>query len=162
QRRGWHVVFGSIDRTEYAPYAQALRECGADLIAGFGPASLDELAREGIAVDAAWLCRPDPAARLIDSLSAHGAKLVFDTVDLHYVRLEREENVTGTRTGWQTERSRELELAKRATVTVTTTTTDRNALQDAGIANVAVVPVIEAIPPRSTIGFEQRSGVVFL
>ncbi|HZZ00681.1 MAG TPA: glycosyltransferase, partial [Candidatus Baltobacteraceae bacterium] len=160
RRGGRNVIFGSVDRTAYEPYAAALRDAGVDVIAGFGEAPFAQLERDGIAVDAAWLCRPEPAARLLDALD--GTPAVFDTVDVHYVRLQREERLLGYKTGWQTERERELGIARRAALTVTTTTADRNALIEAGIANVSVLPVVEAIPPPSTVGWGARDGIVFL
>jgi len=160
RRRSWNVIFGSIDRTAYEPYSEALRDGGVDVIAGFGTAALTLLERDGIVVDAAWLSRPEPAARLLDGL--HGIPTVFDTVDVHYVRLQREERLLARKTGWQTERERELAIARRAVLTITTTTTDRDALREAGIAGVAVVPVIEPIPARSPVDWEARDGIVFL
>ena len=60
--RGWHVIFGSVDPDEYGKYSAELRDCGIDVIAGFGAASLAMLKQSRVAVDAAWLCRPEPAA----------------------------------------------------------------------------------------------------
>lgn len=160
RERNRNVVFGSIDRATYEPYASALRELGVDVITGFGASSLAQLEREGIEIDAAWLCRPDPAARLLDAL--RNTPVVFDTVDVHHVRLAREERLRGKTTGWQAVRERELEVARRTAVTVTTTAADRDALAEAGIRNVAVVPVVEAIPSRSEARWETRDGIVFL
>jgi GT2 family glycosyltransferase len=160
RKRRLNVIFGSIDRTSYEPYAGALRQLGVDVIAGFGPASLAQLEREGIEIDAAWICRPDPATQLRDAVGS--VPLVFDTVDVHYVRLSREERLRGKKTGWQAVRERELEIARRAAVTVTTTVADRDALVEAGVRNVAVVPVVEAIPSGSAAGWETRDGIVFL
>jgi GT2 family glycosyltransferase len=158
--RGWNVIFGSIDRAAYEPYTDALRERGVDVITGFGAAAFDQLERDGIAIDGAWLCRPEPAERLLDAL--RDVPVIFDTVDVHYVRLEREERLRGKKTGWQAVRERELKIARRAAVTVTTTTNDRDALSEAGVRNVSVVPVIESIPPRAPDGWESRDGIVFL
>src|SRR6185312_11126386 len=59
-------------------------------------------------------------------------------------------------------RERELAIARRAAVTVTTTTNDRDALAEAGIRNVAVVPVVEALASHVAPGWEARDGIVFL
>lgn len=158
--RSRNVIFGSLDRTAYEPYASALRERGVDVIAGFDPRSIAQLERDGIHIEAAWLCRPDPAARLLDSLA--NTPVVFDTVDVYHVRLARQERLRRKKTGWQAVRERELEIARRAAVTVTTTAMDRNALVEAGVDNVAVVPVIETIPPRLEVAWEARDGIVFL
>lgn len=157
---GRHVIFGSTDRAAYEPYTSALRERGVDVITGFSPASLALLERDGITLDAAWLCRLDPAERVLHALGP--TPVAFDTVDVHHVRLEREERLYGRLTRWQQVRERELSVARRAAVTVATTVSDRDALAEAGIDRIAVVPVIETIPQRVSPGWDARDGIVFL
>ncbi len=67
RKRGWHVIFGSLDRNDYQPYSDVLRDLGTELICGFGPDSVAALKRLHIAVDAAWLCRQGPAARVLSA-----------------------------------------------------------------------------------------------
>jgi O-antigen biosynthesis protein len=161
--RGWHVLFASLDPDEYEPYASALRESGAELIAGFGAQSPQALARMGLAVDAAWLCRPGPAGLLATAFRrVFNAKVIFDTVDLHYVRLEREERALGKPTGWQAMRERELELARGADLTLVTSGAERELLAAAGIARACVLPVVEPEAFGSAPGWAPRRGVAFL
>jgi GT2 family glycosyltransferase/glycosyltransferase involved in cell wall biosynthesis len=163
RKRGWHVIFGSIDRAEYQPYTDALRANGTEVICGFSPRSVNALKRWRIPVDVAWLCRPGPAARLSPAFRAAGqAKFVFDTVDLHYLRLEREQHVTGRRTCWEAMRQRELDLAQRADAVVATSSIERELLAASGVARVYELPVIEPVPAEAPPPWEARRGLVFL
>ena len=98
RERGWRVVFASLDGAEYEPYSSTLRSTGVDVITGFGPRTVTTMKRKNVRLDAAWLSRPEPAERVLMSLRREfGVPIVFDTVDLHYRRLEREERVRGRR-----------------------------------------------------------------
>jgi glycosyltransferase involved in cell wall biosynthesis len=160
---GWRVVFASLDKRAYRPYSRALRATGAELITGFDERAVCALKRRGVDVGVAWLCRPAAAQRLAPAFrSEHAATIVFDTVDLHYLRLQREEQILGRPTGWQTMRERELAVARAADVTIVTSSTEAELLRSAGIARVAVIPVVEPPAPGVPAGWEQRSGVLFL
>ncbi|HEY1607943.1 MAG TPA: glycosyltransferase, partial [Paraburkholderia sp.] len=160
--RGWHTIFGSIDSDEYGTYTAELRTSGIDVIAGFGAASLAMLKQNNVAVDAAWLCRPEPAALLPAVRDAFDAKIIFDTVDLHFRRLEREEAIRGRPTGWAVMRERELGIARSADLTIAVSDDERDVLAAYGIAPLAVVPVIEPVPARAAPDWASRDGVVFL
>ncbi|HVA33983.1 MAG TPA: glycosyltransferase [Candidatus Baltobacteraceae bacterium] len=159
----WHVMFASLDRNEYPPYTAALREAGVDVLLGFDVRAIAELSRDGFAIDAAWLCRPGRAARLAQPLrDRFGAKIVFDTVDLHYLRLQREEQLLGRATPWQQMQTQELAIARAADVTVTTSAVERDLLLAQGVANAATIGIVESVPATTAPSWEQRGGIVFL
>jgi GT2 family glycosyltransferase/glycosyltransferase involved in cell wall biosynthesis len=161
--RGWQVIFASTDRNEYPPYAQTLRSLGVDVMLGFDSVSVAQLKRRRICPDVAWLCRPSSASGLLRAFRRTcGARIVFDTVDLHYRRLEREERVVGRATRWQAMRKRELDLAEAADVTVAGGAGERELLVAAGISAAYELPVIEPLSSGPLPGWESRDGVVFL
>ncbi|HTA39545.1 MAG TPA: glycosyltransferase, partial [Candidatus Acidoferrales bacterium] len=161
--RGWHVIFGSIDSDEYGGYTAALRDRGIDVIAGFDSTTPAMLKHDNVAIDAAWLCRPEPAEAILPALrGTFDAKVIFDTVDLHFRRLEREEDVHRRPTGWAAMRERELAVARSADLTIAVSTDERDVLSASGIAPLAVVSVIEPILAEAVPGWASRSGVVFL
>lgn len=163
RKHGWQVIFASLDRNEYPPYAEALRLLGVDVIVGFDSAGVARLKRRRIPVDVAWLCRTSTAQRLLPAFrSASTTKIVFDTVDLHYRRLEREERVLGRATPWQAMRQRELALARAADVTVAGGASERDLLVANGIPAAYALPVIEPTPRAESTGWESRTGIVFL
>lgn len=161
QTRGWQIVFASLDRNEYPPYAQNLRDLGIDVILGCNAASAAHVQRR-MPLDVAWLCRLSSAERLLGALRSAGApKIVFDTVDLHYRRLEREAETLGRPTRWQAMQQRELALARAADLTVAGSESERDLLRDSG-ARALGLPVIEPLPGESGAAWEDRSGIVFL
>ncbi len=163
--RGRHVIFGSVDDSDYAPYADALRAAGTELICGFDGNSVAMLEKLNLTVEAAWLCRPGPAERLIPAFRRYfpSATLVFDTVDLHFLRLKREQELHARPTGWQAMQRLEVALARSADVTVTTSGVERDLLLASGVARVRTIPVVEPTPcERGTPGWDGRAGLVFL
>lgn len=161
--QGWRVIFASLDRRAYRPYTRALREAGVEVVTGFGARSVSELKRQGIGIRVAWLCRPTASERLTLALrDAFAATILYDTVDLHYLRLQREEQVCGTPTGWRAVRDHEIALARAADVTIVTSSVEAELLRREGIANVAVIPVVEPPSTGALPGWDERNGVVFL
>jgi GT2 family glycosyltransferase/glycosyltransferase involved in cell wall biosynthesis len=161
KQRGWQVIFGSLDRGDYPPYGQALRDAGIDVLTGVSTRTPALLQRLGMRVDAAWLCRPSAAPLTEVFRETFGATIVFDTVDVHYLRLQREQEVLGRRTGWETMRERELAIARAADAAVVTSPVESALLHEAGAANVWVLPVVEPVV-ASAVPWEARSGIVFL
>ncbi len=94
--------------------------------------------------------------------AALDAKIVFDTVDLHFLRLEREQAALGKPTGWEAMREREFDLARSADLTIAASDAERDILGANGIAPVGVIPVIEPAASTDPPGWEARSGAVFL
>ncbi len=89
---GWHVVFAPDDGHAEE---QAIRELGAfgvELLVRPWVGSVPAwLAANGEDLHAAILCRHTVAGQYANFVRRHapGAKLIFDTVDLHFLREER-------------------------------------------------------------------------
>lgn len=159
--RGWQVIFASLDRNDYPPYGQNLRDLGIDVILGLRAANVGDLQRR-MPLDVAWLCRPAAAQRLLAALRSAGTpKIVFDTVDLHYRRLEREAETLGRLTRWRAMQRRELALARAADLTVAGSATERKLLHAAGVVALDL-PVIEPMPDDDVVPWEDRDGILFL
>jgi glycosyltransferase involved in cell wall biosynthesis len=160
--RGWRVIFGSLDRREYQPYTRLLRDAGVVVLAGFD-ADAVRAAAQGVRWDIVWLSRPSVAELLIGAVreAAPSVCLAYDTVDLHYRRLRREEEVTGRPTAWRMMRERELGLARRADLTIVTDAGEGEELSRAEIARVEQFAVFAA-PARDVPGWNARSGFLFV
>jgi GT2 family glycosyltransferase len=157
---GCHVIFIADDGGEYEPYCSRVRAAGIEVIPHRGDA-IDAIRRLQVQIDVAWISRPDLLqryARVIEQTTQ--AKIVYDTVDLHFVRLQREMAVTGNETHWQAMRELELRMARTATHTVVTTEDERRLLHDEGV-RASVVPIVQA-PAMSPATFAQRRDVLFL
>ena len=158
---GWHVVFLARDGAAHEPFASRLRKAGIE-VRPHRDTIADEILRLPFHLDAAWLCRPEVMNDCATAVrAAHGeAAVIYDTIDLHFVRLRREQVVVGKLTDWERVRDFELEQARNADVVVTTSSSDQDALLGLGIDS-KIVPIIE-----DTVGsvseWSRRSSVLFL
>lgn len=118
-------------------------------------------------IDYAWISRPSLNKKFQQKIKKNRAtKIIFDTVDLHFVRIlrqaETEKNEKQKLNGLKT-KTNELKLAKCANATVTVTETEKNILNIENIKNVFVIPNIhEPKYQRSPKDFEQRNGLLFI
>jgi glycosyltransferase involved in cell wall biosynthesis len=117
--------------------------------------------------DVALLSRPAVAGALVKTIRkiSPDTKIIFDTVDLPFIRLGREYKLTGDKeTARAAERSLllETELARACEQVWCVTHDDEAALSAfAPAANFAVIPTIHASQKR-TKGFAERRGLVFI
>ena len=116
----------------------------------------------------AWVVRPEAGAAVIPALQAlrPTLRVVYDTLDLHYLRLQRESAVTGSRgLALQARLMKELErrLASSADVAVAISEDEAPLLRAlAGGADVVVLPNVhepraDAAPPLA-----DRDGLLFV
>lgn len=156
----WHVVFVADDGGEYEPYTTRARAAGIEVIPHRGDAA-STIARIPLHIDVAWVSRPDLLEKYMPLLRRRTmAKIIYDTVDLHFLRMQREMEVTGTPAPWEAVRDQELRLARRADCTVVTSEAEQSLLHEYGIA-AHVVPIIEQ-PVHMHAAFGARSDVLFL
>jgi glycosyltransferase involved in cell wall biosynthesis len=137
-------------------YAEALGAQGIGVVIG-QEAALGHLLARGGAYRTVWIARPELAERYLPMVRALAvqARVLYDTVDLHWVRFERGSAFDADPEGLRAtaERYRRLELAnaRAADVTIAITEEERQTLlaQDPALA-VAVVPNIHPLHPCTT------------
>jgi glycosyltransferase involved in cell wall biosynthesis len=116
---------------------------------------------------AAILSRPDVADKVFDSIrrSSPLTKIVYDTVDIHFVRFEREFEITGKakfRRAARRFKQLEAKLAARADQVWCVTGADRKFLQTlAPAADFEIVPNIHE-PGTRGASFAERDGLLFV
>ncbi|TKC12898.1 glycosyltransferase [Pedobacter polaris] len=114
-----------------------------------------------------WACRPG-LNKKYSFIRKHkpNVKWIYDTVDLHYIRLEREGkllNSDKTLTRAKRYKALELSLAKKADITVCITDVEQQLLINEGISNTMVVPNIHALPLNTVQNkFDQRKDLLFV
>lgn len=157
---GWHVIFIADDGGAYEPYTSIARTAGIEVIPHRGDAS-SSIMNLPVAVEAAWVSRPDVLQKYLPLLHrrAH-TRVVYDTVDLHFLRLQREAEFRGHETNWTFMRQIELDLCRKADCTVVTSGYERDLLAENGI-KAHVVPIIEQ-PVETHAAYSARNGVLFL
>lgn len=87
---GHKVDFIGDSEGEHPRYAEALRECGITTVIGQS-AALEHLAAHGHRYAQVWISRPEVADVYLAPVRALAtqALVIYDTVDLHWVRFER-------------------------------------------------------------------------
>jgi O-antigen biosynthesis protein len=161
---GWEVDFVADDADASAADAARLGALGVRIVR---EAPLQWLGREGAALDAVMLCRLPIAHQYIDIVRrlAPRARVLFDTVDLHFIREQRAASVTGAPALMRQARrsmARELAMVERCDVTLVVSEDEREVLRrEAPGASVEVVSNIHEAHGRVN-GFEQRSGMLFV
>jgi glycosyltransferase involved in cell wall biosynthesis len=136
---------------EHPSYADALAARGIPVVIGRG-AALAHLTEHGRDYSAVWISRPELAEDYLAMVFALAvkARVIYDTVDLHWVRLARgipfSESPDELRA--DAERMRRVELANARSVDLTIAITDdekRTLLAEAPEVNVVVLPNIHLV-----------------
>ena len=163
-----HVVFLPSDRAHGGDYTEALQQLGVE--AWYAPHAdrvTSWLRHHGHRFDTVIVCRHFVAREFLPALREHApqARIVFDSIDLHYVRERRGAEMAGDASLLRAaERTRELELdvIARSDVTLVVSSAERALLaQDAPGAQVEVLSNLHRIagPGRP---FPERKDLVFV
>ncbi|WNL45529.1 glycosyltransferase [Dyella sp. BiH032] len=161
---GWAIDFLADDGDTSPADAARLAELGVRIVT---EPPLPWLAREGRQLEAVMLCRlpvADQYHGVVRRYAPH-AKLLFDTVDLHFIREQRAAELAGTaalvRRARRSER-RELDMVHRSDIVFVVSGEERAVLSTkAPSSQVEVVSNIHAARGR-TGGFQGRSGLLFV
>ncbi len=157
---GWHVIFVSDEGVAHEPYASRARAAGIEVFPHRGDA-LAAIRDIPVPIDVAWISRPDLLQKYMPLLHRRtNAKIVYDTVDLHFLRLQREAALTGRETGWEAMRKLELDLIRKVDSTVVTSEVEREMLAAESLC-AFVVPIIEQ-PVRAHTVYSARQDLLFL
>lgn len=166
---GYHVVVGTESgRPQDGKYADLLRASGARPVTMADAPDLDTFIRRyGGFVDLFILSRVGAGGVYLELIRAlwPDARIVFNTVDLHYVREVRAARATGDAEALaQAEHTRDREefLAGRSDLTLLVSSVEEEVLQ-ASVpgCRTLVLPLARPIhPPQAP--FESRSGIGFI
>ncbi len=161
-----HLTLVPLDRDEREPYATALRREGVEVSVG-GLRSFGGFARRRPGFyDLVVLSRPDVAFAYLGTVRRNfpGAEVVFDTVDLYFVREERRRAVFRV-PGRRSTRAQQLELGlvRRCDLIATVTETEKETLQRlVPGSRIVVLPTVHERRRDQPPGFEGRSGLLFI
>jgi len=165
---GAHVVFLPQDGQRIEPYATQLQHLGVEVWhAPFAAATPAWLREHGPRFDAAMVSRHYVIREFIPLLRTYApqARLIFDTVDLHYLRERRGAEVDGDAASARAaERTRALELdaIANADTTLVVSGIERDLLRiDAPDARVELLSNLHRIAGAGQ-AFAQRRDLVFV
>jgi GT2 family glycosyltransferase/glycosyltransferase involved in cell wall biosynthesis len=167
RKRGCAVVFWAVAGAPDA-YARTLQQHGIELVqAQSGLQSLQWWYRHGSSLDVVMLSRLPVASMHLSMARAYAAqaRLIFDTVDLHFLRAERAALLADDAVALRAARRMrqdELALMRKADVTLVVSDYEskllRGLLPDIDVRILSNVHVVEG----SDAPFEARSGMLFL
>lgn len=161
---GWRIDFIADDGRISAADEARLADLGTRVVREH---PLRWLAKEGHALDAIMLCRLPVADQYLEPVRRHApaSRVVFDTVDLHFVREGRAAEITGNaalRRQAERSRRRELAMVRACDVTLVVSDDERQVLaRELPGATVEVVSNIHGVHGRGR-GIEGRSGLLFV
>ena len=166
---GWHVVFATrTTRPQEPRYLDDLRALGVrPLTPEDAPDITHFIERCGALVDLFVLSRVGAGGVYLELIrySCPDARIIFNTVDLHYIREARAARLSGDAAALEAaERTRDREefLVGRSDLTLVVSSVEEEILQ-ASLpgCRTLVLPLARAIhPPRA--GFAARAGVGFI
>jgi len=165
---GCGVTFVADNLLADEPYAQALRDAGIEVLHAPHVHSLKEfLIRRGGEYDVVTLCRHYIAIQYVELIKAtHPSTTVwFDTIDLHYLRLQRQyelDNAAATQKMAELAYAEEMEVIKKSDLTIVVSESELAALEDeVPTAPVALISNIHDIE-ESEVSVDGRSDVLFV
>jgi hypothetical protein len=157
------------DGKDAGPYREALVRTGATVLDGTGRrrAVTDLLESAGSRIELAYLSRVNSGGSYLEDVIRHcpDARIVFNTVDLHFLREERAAQLAGDRVAMYAAaaiREREIHVARMADATIVVSSAEKAILEQAAPgARVYWCPLMQDVVGRSN-GFAERSGVAFI
>jgi hypothetical protein len=176
---GWRVIFCASYPADFGPeylgtplgravYEKALREAGVVRFV-YGIVGIRAfLIEAGGEMRYAFVSFPEVALEIIPIVRLHcpWARVMFDTVDLHFLRLEREAALMGDNGRLRdARRMRQIEMAclRSADVTIAVSEDERRILLDlAPEAVVETLPNVFRVPVGLPPGPEGRQGLLFV
>jgi glycosyltransferase involved in cell wall biosynthesis len=149
---GFKVTFAAANLEAPEPYVTDLQKQGVEVLYRPYITSIDQhLRAHGDDYELVILSRADAAAQVIASARrfCRNARIVYDTVDLHFLREMRLAELTGNRTARAVAEGRkrqELDLIAQADTTLVVSTVERDLLaREAPVADVRVVSNIHRV-----------------
>ena len=169
RRRGHHVCFVPDNLLANPPYQQLLQRSGVEVIHyPYYHSVASFLKQHGQDFDLVLISRLDIAARHMTTVKrfAPCAKVVFDTVDLRFLREEREAGVKQDRSfraAAARRKQEELRLARRSDLTLVVSPIEQAILaRECPGLDVQIISTICPIEDRQLPGLENRRNIIFI
>jgi GT2 family glycosyltransferase/glycosyltransferase involved in cell wall biosynthesis len=164
----YRVTFMPADLLYAGPYTRDLQNLGVECLYSPFASSVENVIRaRGDEFDVVMLMRLAQGSRYLKRVRVMcpRAKVIFNTVDLHYLREERR---ASTQTGIPRSsaarrmKQQELEVVRRADTTIVISPIERELLaKEVPAARLHVVPLLREIPGRGP-GYKGRCGILFI
>jgi len=169
---GYQVTFIPENLHDLSPYTEMVQGLGVECLYTPYINSIDEyIQKNGYKFDTVMLYRVNCGGRFFETTRkfAPNAKIIFDTVDLHFLREEREAKMEKDKdkstqmlaNSYET-RERELYLLRNADISIVLSEYEKSMLaRDYGVYNTFVIPIVLEIP-GSKSSYENRKDIAFI
>jgi GT2 family glycosyltransferase len=169
RRTGHHVTFIPDDLVAGAPYRQQAQRSGVEVIhRPFYDSVPSFLSQHGHDFDLVIVSRAEVAARHMASIKhfAPCAKVIFDAVDLNYLRSDREtafKQDKALRAAVARRKQQEFRLARLSNLTLVASTEEMDMLaQECSGLDIIVFPRIYTLEEREIPGVDNRCNLIFI
>ena len=158
---GCKVIFWPENRAYDDHYSRSLQKLGIETMYG-NVDFADYLEQSGRYLDTIILSRPHVAVNFIYfARKLTSARIIYDTVDLHFLREERQAKIEGTAPA-DNFKDMELFLAHQADDVLVVSDVEKEVLEKEGLAGkVSVISNIHTVE-RLKQPFEERAGLMFI
>jgi GT2 family glycosyltransferase/glycosyltransferase involved in cell wall biosynthesis len=162
---GYAVTFMPHNGWRREPYTTQLERMGIEVL-GSSTDWWSHVVEMATGISHVWLSRPSVARAFIGHVRASlpDATVIFDTVDLHFLRVQREAETTSDSTRRRhalRQEIEELELIDMADITIVVSDVERDLLLSRTERPVLVVPNVHVDHPEAP-GPRDRSGILFV
>ena len=167
----FHVIFAADNGYKDEPYTSVMQSLQVEVLyteLGYGVTIEQQIKQRLSLIDLAWICRPELSQKYIPLVKQNNKiKVIYDTIDLHYLRLKREWELTNnldsnSKSKWQQMQAKELSMASLSDLAITVTTNEQKILQDRSIERVEVIPNVHFPYQGNIPDFKSRSGILFI
>ncbi|MHA4893634.1 glycosyltransferase [Pedobacter sp. PWIIR3] len=161
-----NIIFLPDDGKLTQPYATDLQSIGIEILHFENKNDLIKKLNSKLnSIHYAWISRPALNEKYQNILNIN-TKKIFDTVDLHYLRMLRQaanEHNQKLKAKALKTKSIELSLAKKSDATITVIAVEKDTLKQEGINNVFVIPNVHySSVEKEQPEFINRKGLLFI
>jgi O-antigen biosynthesis protein len=167
---GYNLIFLPDQGHLQEPYTSVLEDLGIEVLYFSYKQTdwRDRLIRRLAIIDLAWVCRPELCEKYLPIIQTRPEiKLIYDTIDLHFLRLKRAWEIDPNQDPsqseeWEKMRHLEFSLAAKVDVTVVVTDVEKQILVNAQAKDVQVIPNIHQIYSHPIPSFSDRQNLLFI
>lgn len=163
---GYHVVFLPDNYAALQPYTSELQAWGVEVLHHTEKGiSMQHALNEVLPIlDYAWICRPQLFEKYAKSIRRNRAtSILYDTIDLHFVRGRREAALSGSSDeSWKGMERLEMQCAAEADATIVVTQPECNLLLERGVHNVHIVPTLHDMEVDRPRSFTETADILFI
>lgn len=162
----FNIIFLPDNYAPLQPYTLELQDMGIEVLyhADGGPSMKEALNEVLPALDFAWICRPELFGKYEPAIRRNArTRILYDTIDLHFMRKKREFEMNGGNGAeWKEMERIELDAARRADATIVVTQTEADTLRQRDIGTVFVVPTLHEMELKRERRFAESAGLLFI